>query len=68
MRSGDKDEKQPMIVLIHGGPFSTSIFEAVVLFRQMLMLQGYSLLILNYRGSTGYGSELMDSLLGQIGV
>jgi len=35
--------------------------------RNFLLLQGYSLLIVNYRGSTGYGKDFLDSLLGHIG-
>ncbi len=31
------------------------------------MMQGYALLILNYRGSTGYGEDFLNSLLGNIG-
>lgn len=31
------------------------------------MLQGYCLLIVNYRGSTGYGKDFLDSLPGHIG-
>lgn len=33
-----------------------------------MLAQGYSLLIINFRGSIGYGKNTMDSLLGQCGV
>jgi acylaminoacyl-peptidase len=36
--------------------------------RQYLLLQGYCLLIVNFRGSIGYGGNAMNSLLGNIGV
>lgn len=32
------------------------------------MLQGYQLLVVNYRGSTGYGEDFLNSLLGEIGT
>jgi acylaminoacyl-peptidase len=34
----------------------------------MLLMQGYCILAINYRGSTGYGEDSMNSLLGTIGV
>lgn len=33
----------------------------------MLLLQGYCLLIVNFRGSIGYGEDFMNSLIGTIG-
>tara|TARA_B110000285_G_scaffold149534_1_gene166932 strand:+ start:177 stop:347 length:171 start_codon:yes stop_codon:yes gene_type:complete len=35
--------------------------------RSFLLLQGYCLLIVNFRGSTGFGKGFIDSLLGHIG-
>ena len=34
----------------------------------MLLIQGYCLLIVNYRGSIGYGEIFLNTLLGNIGV
>jgi len=34
----------------------------------MLLMQGYCILAINFRGSTGYGEDSMNSLLGTIGV
>ena len=31
------------------------------------MMQGFCLLIVNFRGSTGYGEDMLNSLLGTIG-
>ena len=39
-----------------------------LMMRQYLLLQGYCLLIVNFRGSIGYGGNAMNSLLGNIGV
>jgi acylaminoacyl-peptidase len=32
-----------------------------------MILQGYCLFVVNYRGTIGYGKNFMDSLLGHIG-
>ncbi|GAA0855092.1 S9 family peptidase [Aliiglaciecola litoralis] len=46
----------PMITLVHGGPMSRDFwtFDREL---QMLASQGYAVLRLNFRGSTGYGSK-----------
>jgi len=62
-----EDGKFPMIALIHGGPFGASPLDMFLIQRNFLILQGYCLLIINYRGSIGYGKDFMDSLLGHIG-
>jgi acylaminoacyl-peptidase len=56
-----------MVVIIHGGPFGTSPSEAFLMIRNYLMIQGYCLLIVNYRGSIGFGENTMNTLLGEIG-
>ncbi len=56
-----------MIVLIHGGPFSDAQWNAHLKTRNILLMQGFCLLIPNYRGSSGYGEDSMNSLLGNIG-
>jgi len=62
------DKKHPMLVIVHGGPFSCSPYQLFLPTRQTLLMQGYVLLILNFRGSIGYGEDLMNSLLSNIGV
>ena len=59
--------KYPMLTLIHGGPFGASPLDMLLIMRTFFILQGYCLLIVNYRGSTGYGKDFLDSLLGHIG-
>jgi dipeptidyl aminopeptidase/acylaminoacyl peptidase len=47
--------KYPMITLIHGGPFSSSPGDMFLLQRNFLLLQGYCVLVVNYRGTIGFG-------------
>ncbi|RZC49835.1 hypothetical protein C5167_018264 [Papaver somniferum] len=56
----------PLIVSLHGGPHflvSTNYNKN----HAFLSALGYSLLILNYRGSLGFGEEALQSILGKIG-
>jgi acylaminoacyl-peptidase len=55
------------MTIIHGGTFASSPFDVFLIQRLFLLLQGYCLLIVNYRGSIGYGKDFLDSLLGNIG-
>lgn len=59
--------KFPMITLIHGGPFSSSPADMFLHQRNFLLLQGYCVLIVNYRGTIGFGKDFLESLLGHIG-
>ena len=50
----------PLVVLVHGGPHSRDYwgYSSQV---QFLSLNGYSVLQVNYRGSTGYGQKFMEA-------
>ena len=50
----------PLVVLVHGGPHSRDYwgYSSQV---QFLSLNGYSVLQVNYRGSTGYGRQFMEA-------
>jgi dipeptidyl aminopeptidase/acylaminoacyl peptidase len=68
-RSGSLDmtKRHPMIVFFHGGPFASAPRHILMMTRFNFLLQGYCLLVVNYRGSTGYGKKFMDELLGNAG-
>ncbi len=56
----------PTIVSVHGGPnwHHTDGYDAGT---QAYVDHGYAVLLVNYRGSTGYGVAFRDSLRGNIG-
>ncbi len=52
----------PMVVEIHGGPWARDTWSpAVFNTRQLLANRGYAVLTVNYRGSTGYGSDHINA-------
>ena len=64
----DKEKLHPMITLLHGGPFGSAPLHGFFRLRNFFLLQGYCLLVINFRGSTGYGEKFMNALLGNCGV
>jgi dipeptidyl aminopeptidase/acylaminoacyl peptidase len=53
--------KHPLIVMIHGGPHGQQgpAFNAKA---QVYAAKGYAVLMVNYRGSTGYGQKFADAI------
>uniref|UniRef100_A0AAR2IPU7 acylaminoacyl-peptidase n=1 Tax=Pygocentrus nattereri TaxID=42514 RepID=A0AAR2IPU7_PYGNA len=64
--STSKRVKFPLVVFIHGGPHSHFAAEWNVNAAALTKL-GFAVLMVNYRGSTGFGQDSIDSLLGNIG-
>lgn len=60
-------ESIPLVVLVHGGPWIRDIyrFHPEV---QLLAYNGYAVLQVNFRGSTGYGFEHFDAIRRRFGA
>ncbi|XP_040009985.1 S9 family peptidase isoform X2 [Xiphias gladius] len=56
----------PLVVFIHGGPHSQFSAEWNCTTAGLAKL-GFAVLMVNYRGSTGFGQDSILSLIGQIG-
>ena len=63
---GPVGERPPMLVMAHGGPTgrTSGVFD---LLGQFWCGNGFALLDVDYRGSTGYGRRYRDALLGTWG-
>jgi dipeptidyl aminopeptidase/acylaminoacyl peptidase len=57
------DQKYPMIVNIHGGPHGQQ-GPAFDFKNQVYSSLGWATLMVNYRGSTGYGQKFTDAIYG----
>jgi dipeptidyl aminopeptidase/acylaminoacyl peptidase len=64
--AGHEPKQLPLVVKPHGGPWVRDVwgFDPLV---QLLANRGYAVLQMNYRGSTGYGDELLKNAKREIG-
>ena len=60
---GPATAKHPLIVSIHGGPHGAQGPEFVGK-AQVYAAHGYATLMVNYRGSSGYGQKFTDAIFG----
>lgn len=67
---GKPAKPQPTIVLIHGGPYYrvTDCFDIHFMWAPLLLSHGYSLLMPNYRGSSGRGERFAEYARGGCGI
>ncbi|TRY66069.1 hypothetical protein DNTS_033194, partial [Danionella cerebrum] len=59
-------DKVPLVVMPHGGPHSVLMSEWM-LSTAVLCKMGFGVLLVNYRGSLGFGQDNISSLPGNIG-
>ena len=62
-----KHPNPPLIVVPHGGPHSVSSTSYVPSLAYICGYGGYAVALVNYRGSTGFGQSLVESLPTRIG-
>ncbi|XP_021265632.1 acylamino-acid-releasing enzyme-like isoform X1 [Numida meleagris] len=64
---GPTAQKPPLVVMPHGGPHT--VFSAGwMLYPATLCRLGFAVLLVNYRGSLGFGQDSVDSLPGNVGT
>ncbi len=59
--SVDESKKVPLVTLVHGGPHGVRDYWNFDREVQMLASQGYAVLRVNYRGSSGYGRRFSSA-------
>ena len=59
----DPSKKYPLIVVIHGGPHGMQ-GPAFTFKNQVYAAHGFAVLMVNYRGSVGYGQAFADAVFG----
>ncbi len=69
---GARREPLPLVVLVHGGPWQRVVWSDPdhsedLLRAQFLANRGYAVLLVNFRGSTGFGRAFMTAAVGEIG-
>ncbi|KAI5481823.1 alpha/beta-hydrolase [Pseudohyphozyma bogoriensis] len=56
----------PLVLIPHGGPHMSSITQQAPHYAR-LALSGYTVVMVNYTGSTGFGEDAINALLGKVG-
>jgi acylaminoacyl-peptidase len=59
-------EKPPLVLFPHGGPHSAFAGDYQISSAFLVSL-GYAVLMVNYRGSTGFGADFLNALPGRCG-
>lgn len=60
-RNFEKQKEKKLVLLIHGGPWARDGYSKHP-WAQLLANRGYSVLQINYRGSTGFGKNFMNAI------
>ena len=70
VRDPDRDGPLPLLLDVHGGPHNAwnAAADEMHLYHQQLAAQGWAVLLVNPRGSDGYGEDFYDAVHGAWGV
>ena len=70
LRDPDVSGPQPLLLDVHGGPHNawSAAANAECLYHQVLAARGWAVLLLNPRGSDGYGSDFFTASFGAWGT
>jgi CubicO group peptidase (beta-lactamase class C family)/poly(3-hydroxybutyrate) depolymerase len=70
MRDASRTGPQPLLLDVHGGPHNAwnGAADELHLYHQELVDRGWTILIVNPRGSDGYGEDFYDGVRGAWGV
>jgi len=60
------EKQRPTLLVIHGGPHGHAPKDMFMHSRLLWVSLGYNLLVVNYRGSTGYGLKQCEALSGNV--
>jgi dipeptidyl aminopeptidase/acylaminoacyl peptidase len=61
---GRPERRVPLVLVVHGGPWARDQYGYNAL-HQWLSNRGYGVLSVNYRGSTGFGKQFIESAVGE---
>jgi dipeptidyl aminopeptidase/acylaminoacyl peptidase len=61
---GRPERPVPMVLYVHGGPWARDQYGYNAI-HQWLSNRGYAVLSVNYRGSTGFGKQFIESAVGE---
>jgi dipeptidyl aminopeptidase/acylaminoacyl peptidase len=69
---GTGSARLPLVVLVHGGPWQRVVWSDPdhsedMLRAQFLANRGYAVLLVNFRGSTGFGRSFTSAAVGEMG-
>ena len=68
--ASDQSGPGPLLLDVHGGPHNawSPVFDGVHLYHQLLAARGWNILLVNPRGSDGYGEKFFAGVTGAWGV
>ena len=66
--ASSSSSKVPLIVVPHGGPHTCMSTAYIPSHSYLVKHGGYAVLLVNYRGSTGFGQAALESLTGDVGT